>query len=381
MTVILRELYDENVLPLMNISLMSSKPDAVLEHWMLELFGEDSTLSVQGKEDYLERWLVYFLTEKNGRFHDLWKTGKLNASLILGLLNRTPSLCKLWLQKIGDERLRVIYRNWSAVYAALRSRFAELGFLRNLAEYLSIWMVELTEKRFLAWSETEIIHFLAARIKRNIPPGLAGLLGDIHWDKSNSEDILEIINQINELKEEMEDGMEKKQVSVNNAGMLLVQVFFPRLFHMVNYMEKDCKKFKDEDSQIRAVFLLQYLVYGEEKEYSEEELYLNRVLVNLDADRPLPRSCKLNELEIKTVDLMIDTVKKSWDKISHISDRALRETFFQRKGVVLYDGREPARWVVTVEEKAYDVLLSSIPWGYSMYRYPWMNEIVEVKWR
>lgn len=173
-----------------------------------------------------------------------------------------------------------------------------------------------------------------------------------------------------------------EKVIINNAGMLLLQFFIPRMCRMANYLGEDVRHFKDENSKIRAIFLLQYLVYGEEKEYSEGELYLNKILVGLNESTPLPRSCKLNKEEIGIVEDMVVMVKRMWDKVKHTSDIALRQAFFQREGVVTYEtDRGMLRWIIEVKERAYDVLLDSLPWSYAMYRYPWRDEIIEVRWR
>lgn len=379
---ILKELYDEKVLPLTNISSVRSKSDMEIEHWILDLFGNASTLFVRGNEGYLEKWLIYFLSERNNTFRSLWKSGKLKSELLLQVVNRTALLRSLWLHRIGDERLEAIYHTWSAAYAALRLRFAGLGYLEQLGEYISIWMVELTANKYSAWSETELIRFLAGRVRQTIPPGytmlLEEMLGEKDKNKNKNKNVTEIINHIMELNEDV-TSMEK--VTVNNAGMLLLQFFIPRMFRIANYLGED-RTFKDENAKIRAIFMMQYLVYGEEKEYSETELYLNKVLVGLSEGTPLPKKCNLNEEEIRIVEDMMSMVKKMWSKVERTSDIVLRQAFFQREGVVVYETNHGMpKWVVEVKEKAYDVLLDSLPWSYAMYRYPWMNEIIEVRWR
>lgn len=376
---ILKELYDEKVLPLTDVGKIRFQSDTELEYWILDLFGNTSTLLVQGKEEYLEKWLAYYLSERKNTFRSLWKAGKLNVGLLLQVVNRTASLRILWLRKIGDERLGAIYRTWSAAYMSLRSRFAGLGYLEQLSEYISIWMVELTASKYSAWSETELIRFLAGRVRQSIPPGYTLLLEEMLGGKDKNKNVTEIINQINELNEK---GTSMEKVIINNAGMLLFQFFIPRMCRMADYLGEDARHFKDENSKIRAIFLLQYLVYGEEKEYSEGELYLNKVLVGLNESTPLPRSCKLNKEEIRIVEDMIIMTKRMWEKVKYTSDIALRQAFFQREGVVTYETNQGmSRWLVEVKEKAYDVLLDSLPWSYAMYRYPWKDEIVEVRWR
>lgn len=375
---ILKELYEEHLLPMADAIAVRSKTDKELEAWAVYLYGTDVVLSGAG-ESYMEKWLVFFLNEKNGLFKTLWKSGRLNQTLLLKLVNRNIALRSLWFHRIGDTRLLAIYRHWFSIYATLRSRFREYVFLESLGEYLSVWMVELTASKYAAWSETELVRFLAGRVRQSIPPGYILLLEEMLGEKNKNKNLTEIINQINELNEK---GRSMEKVIINNAGMLLLQFFIPRMCRMADYLGEDAKHFKDENSKIRAIFLLQYLVYGEEKEYSEEKLYLNKILVGLNENTLLPRGCKLNKEEIRVVEDMVSMVKKMWDKVKHTSDTALRQAFFQREGVVTYETNQGmSRWIIEVQERAYDVLIDSLPWSYAMYRYPWRDEIIEVRWR
>lgn len=375
--IILQELYDENVLPLTDINKVRSKSDAELEHWILDLFGNGSLLFGKVKEEYLAKWLVYFLNERNGCFRSLWKSGKLNAPLLLQLANRTASLRRLWLHKIGDKRLEAIYRDWSAAYVLLRTRFAGLGFLQQLADYLSVWMVELTASRYAAWSETEIIRFLSVRIRRNIPSGFAALLDDMPWSGSKDKNVTEIINHINELKSK-ERIMDK--IIINNAGLAIVAPYFPRLFKMLGYLSDDKSNlFKDDESKIHAIFLMQYLVYGEQREFSETDLFFNKILVNWTAAKPLPRTCDLKESELIIAGQLFASIKQTWTVLSHTSDAGVRLSFFQRNAVI---AKEELSWAVQVEEKAYDVLLDRIPWTFKRLKFSWMVDYhVQINWR
>lgn len=173
---ILKELYDESVLPLTDVGIVRSQSDASLEHWILDLFGNTSILFLQGKEVYLEKWLVYLLNEREDCFRSLWKAGRLNDTYLLKLVNRTSSLRNLWLQKVGGKRLSSIYRNLSDAYMAYRSRFTGLGYWGQLGEYITFWLAELTMNKYSALSETEINHFLAEHIRRSAPPGLTMLI-------------------------------------------------------------------------------------------------------------------------------------------------------------------------------------------------------------
>lgn len=377
---ILQELYDEKVLPLTDINKVRSKSDAELEHWILDLFGDGSTLFIRGKEEYLEKWLMYFLNERNEVFRFLWKTGKLNTPLLLRLVNRTSSLRNLWLHKIGDGRLAAIYNNWSAAYVVFRSRFAGLGFLQQLADYLSVWMVELTASKYAAWSETEIIRFLTVRIRQNIPPGFATLLDEISWKGNKDKNVIELIHHINELNGK-ETFMEK--ISINNAGLAILSPFFPRFFRVLGYLDDKTGKFKDDGCRVRAIFVMQYLIYGEQREYPETDLCFNKLLVNRANDKPLPRAYSLSEKEIETAKSLIASVKQMWEVMRHVSDEGFRQSFFQRNAT-LSKGEESdshTSWIVQVEERAYDVLLDRLPWSYKLIKFSWIDYMIQIKWR
>lgn len=377
---ILKELYDQQMLPLKNIDVIRSKSAKELEQWAIYLFGENTP--VAGVMDsYRMKWLIYFLDERNEQFRILWKSGQLNVRLIQGLVGSTPALRNLWLRRIGDERLLTAYRDWLAVYSALRVHYKELDFLIPIGEFLTIWMVELTTPAYLSWSETEIFQFLISRIRKNLPPGFTALLNKVSLDKVKN--ITEIINRINELKnEENMTDMNDNQggIELENAGIVLMGPFFPMLFYRVGYLSDDRKSFKDEASQIRAIFLLQYLMTGEQREWSETSLFLNKIIVGMDTNTPIPRKLVLYETEINMVSELLQSVMHMWDKMRNTSVQGFCHSFLIRKG--LYEPNEVRHMsLVKVENRAFDILLDSLPWNFHYVVAPWMKIRLEVEWR
>jgi hypothetical protein len=75
---------------------------------------------------------------------------------------------------------------------------------------------------------------------------------------------------------------------------------------------------------------------------------------------------------------MLNGVLQNWGKLKNSSPMTLREAFLRRNGRL--EEKEDA-YYLTVEEKAYDMLLDSIPWNFRMIRMPWMKKPVIVKWR
>lgn len=170
-------------------------------------------------------------------------------------------------------------------------------------------------------------------------------------------------------------------IEVNNAGLMLINPYCPMLFHRLGYLAADRRTFKDRDSQVRAIFLLQYLAYGEEREHSETELYLNKLLVGMvDNDQPLSREVKLTQDEIEWVDRVLKGVCQSWDKMRNTSMNAFQRAFLQRKGYITLV-EEDRLWNIRVEEKPYDVLLDTVPWSFKVCMFPWLAEQGQVQWR
>lgn len=164
---------------------------------------------------------------------------------------------------------------------------------------------------------------------------------------------------------------------VGNAGLCLFSPWLVRLFGMLGYLDEERKKLKDTASRVRAVFLLQYLVYGEEREYREPELYFNRLLAGLSRHVPLPKRLSLTENEKQTADSMVAGVKANWLQLKGTSVRGFRQSFIARNGML---ERQEERWLLTVEKKTHDILLESVPWSFRQIRLPWLKKYIQVVW-
>lgn len=165
---------------------------------------------------------------------------------------------------------------------------------------------------------------------------------------------------------------------VGNAGLCLLAPWFVRLFIILGYLDPERKQFVDTYSRIRAVFLLQYLVYGEERRYPESDLTFNRLLSDLPFDVPLPDWLPLTDEEKRTADEMLAGVKANWRQMDGTSVAGFRRSFIERGGRLK---RREGRWTLVVEEKAFDVLLDTVPWGFRQIILPWIKGFVQVIWR
>lgn len=177
------------------------------------------------------------------------------------------------------------------------------------------------------------------------------------------------------LSEEVED--DPDYVFINNAGLCLLSPWFPQLFDMLGYLNEEKKDFKDTISRIRAVFVLQYLVYPEERDFSETELVLNRILVSLRMSVPLPQKIKLTDEEKLSADSMVSAVKAYWPKMSGTSLKGFRQSFISRSGHL---EQQDEKWILTVVDKVYDVILDTVPWSFRQIRYHWLKKYIQVSW-
>ena len=177
---------------------------------------------------------------------------------------------------------------------------------------------------------------------------------------------------------EIEEAMQPEYISVTNAGLCLLTPWVIRLFSMLDLLTEDKKDLKDMDARIRAIFILQRLVTAEQREYKESDLAFNRVLAACPFNVPLPKRLELTDKEVETVESMLAGVKANWPKMVNTSVGGFQRSFIERDGQL---EQQEGKWVLTVESKAYDILLDSLPWSYKMIRLPWLKKPISVSWR
>ncbi len=169
-----------------------------------------------------------------------------------------------------------------------------------------------------------------------------------------------------------------KHIPISNAGLVILFPFLPMLFMRLNMLSQDRRGFNSNESKVRAIFILQHLMASEDREYDEKDLFLNRLLINYPFNEPLPKRMELNQDELNTIDSLLEAAKTNWEKMRNTSMRGFQEAFLRRAGFIEKTERE---WVLTAEERAFDILLDSIPWSYKLVRLPWMENILKVNWR
>jgi len=162
---------------------------------------------------------------------------------------------------------------------------------------------------------------------------------------------------------------------LTNAGLVLLWPFLTRYFDLLGLLDQSA--FVDESRRSRAVYLLQYLATGS-ADAPEPELLLNKILCGMDCTAPPEPAPTLTEQERQTSQEVLHAVTQNWSKLRNTSIGGLRDSFLVREGRLL---RKDDAWSLTVEARAYDVLLDTLPWRLSTIRLPWMQDVLYVSWR
>ncbi|MDW7693780.1 contractile injection system tape measure protein [Flammeovirgaceae bacterium SG7u.111] len=165
---------------------------------------------------------------------------------------------------------------------------------------------------------------------------------------------------------------EQEGVYIKNAGLVLLAPFIPTLFGKLGFVSEKAISHKD-----KAVHLLQYLVSGA-SQTDESELTLNKLLCGISLSEPIAQEAFFHPEELAEADGMLEAVIEHWKALKGTSIQGLQETFLQRDGKLSRTADK--KWLLQVEQKAYDILLAQLPWGYSMVKLSWMEDVLTVEW-
>jgi hypothetical protein len=162
---------------------------------------------------------------------------------------------------------------------------------------------------------------------------------------------------------------------VNEAGVILLYPFLAQLFRSRGWVEKE--NFVDAAGQTMAIFALHYLATGE-TEAPEHKLLVPKWMTGMPLETALQPVDPLTADDQAACDELLSEVIRHWSALRNTSPDGLRQAYLQRDGKLeSHDGR----WRLVVEHKAQDILLSRLPWGLSIIKFPWINELLSVTWQ
>ena len=163
-------------------------------------------------------------------------------------------------------------------------------------------------------------------------------------------------------------------VRIPNAGLVLLNNYFLMLLERLNLVAD--KSFKTTEDQLNAVHYFQYVVTGL-TQTEESLLTLNKILSGLSPDAPIRESIEMTENEKNLIDGLIKSAIGYWSAIGDTSVNGFRGNWLVREGI-LRETEE--RWELTVEKRAYDILLMKSPFSFSIIKLPWMQKPLHVTW-
>lgn len=180
--------------------------------------------------------------------------------------------------------------------------------------------------------------------------------------------------KINNAMKQQQSWPAKEGIAVFNAGLVIINSYILLLFDRLGITSGN--KFVSEKAQIEAVHLLQYIVTGHS--HTEEHfLPLNKFLCGLDITHPVPDGIEIPESTRSMIEGLLKAVIGYWPAIGDTSADGFRGNWLVRKGVL---GEAADKWELTVEKRAYDILLNRSPFSFSVVKLPWMERPLHVNW-
>lgn len=163
---------------------------------------------------------------------------------------------------------------------------------------------------------------------------------------------------------------------IDNAGLVLLNAaLLQRAFEQQGWV-KD-KKVSGSDSLSKMILWMDYLVWGNQ-EVHEYGLTLNKVLSGIAPPEVADIRLSLDSAEKEAADELLRTVIYHWSILKNTGIDSFRKSFLQRNGRLSCDD---GGWQLHAESKGYDILIDSLPWSYSIIKFPWMDKPLFTQWQ
>jgi len=212
------------------------------------------------------------------------------------------------------------------------------------------------------------------KLKLQFPPSLQISLGYLISTAVAVRSNILLPKPIEKLLKKKEAEVTNVSIQVHNAGIVLLNSYIPMLFERLGIIND--KKFLDDATQANAVHYLQYVVTGLS---STDELHLplNKILCGLPLAHPVPNGIYLSDEHKSLIDGLINAAIGYWSAIGATSIAGFRGNWLVRDGLLI---ERDDKWELTVEKRAYDLLIDKSPFSFSIIKYQWMDKPLHVNW-
>ena len=160
------------------------------------------------------------------------------------------------------------------------------------------------------------------------------------------------------------------EIYIGNAGLCLLAPYLPGFFRNLSLIKDD--KILNLN---KAVSLLNYMV-DSSKKFADFEVVLPKIFCGAGLDTVFQRFRPSAE-DKKQCHHLLNAVITNWGVLKNTSIEGLQQSFLQRGGKL---SRRQDNWLLSLEQKPYDMLLKQLPWSINMIRHTWMKEMVLVEW-
>jgi Contractile injection system tape measure protein len=166
----------------------------------------------------------------------------------------------------------------------------------------------------------------------------------------------------------------KTPIPISNAGIVILQSFFTPYFQRLGLLEG--QQFKNEKQRRDAAHFLQFLATGA-TETEEQHLLLNKIILGLDINHPIETKINMSNADKEIAESLLNASIHHWNAISQSSLVGFRGNWLIREGLLI---ETEQHWELTVQKRAYDLLLSKAPFSYSVIKFRWMKKPLYVTW-
>ncbi len=166
-----------------------------------------------------------------------------------------------------------------------------------------------------------------------------------------------------------------KKYEITGAGLIILAPFIPALFERAGYVLDQRKN--NSNDKLRAILLLHHMVYGKQPA-GATDLFLPQLLCNMPTTTLHPPFPDVTKKESELSILLLRTVIQSWSKINQTTIEGFRDSFLQREGKLIIEDDEAH---LVVQQRGYDILLSSLPWSIAITKLRWMDRPLFTRWK
>jgi len=159
------------------------------------------------------------------------------------------------------------------------------------------------------------------------------------------------------------------------CGMIILAPYYGTLFRRMNLIENN--NFKSELEQLKAYSIIFHIAKLHEETPSDYQDLVPRIIVGISPEASISGILQLTADELEEIEKFLTAVKSQWKLMNNVTLRGFIQSFLLRTGKVWKEGD---KWKIEVDTHGADIILKTVPWGFSFIKYPWNPYIIETKW-